>query len=387
MSIIFNNVRVNTSGMFFPGQKVLVGRGKINMVSSNIRKNVGMVVNCDQKFLVPALVDAHSHLGLFDSYDVDLNMAEVYSEVIPHLRPLDGIKMRDAAIADARRAGVSTCLVCPASELPIGGICSILKTNGNSADVGLIVEQAGILASFGRSPKSNAQRNQNSSATTMGIVSVIRELFMRGQDYYEAKQSKKFNRERDITLEALVPLFRKDVPLRVVAARAEDIVAAIRIAEEFDLSMVLHKASEAHVVADMLAEKEIPVVLGPVLSPMDRYEVTEATFESAKILMDKGVEVALTCDFPSLPIETLRVAAAIAVQYGLDERRAFAAITEVPAKILGVSNRIGQIKRGYDADLALFSGHPLDIRSKLDMLLIDGEPFIFSDDLEIERNA
>ena len=385
-SIIFNNVRIVKDGMFFPSQKVLVENGEITMVGSSIHKNADQIVECNQKYLVPGLIDAHSHIGLADSiYPVD-DSSEEYADFTPQLRPLDGIKMRDKALDDARRAGVSTCLVCPASDIPLAGICSILKTNGNSADVGLIVEQAGILASFGELPKQNGRMNHASTATRMGIAASIREILMKAQDYRADIQSKKSTRDREIEFEALIPLIQGEVPLRACAHRAEDILAAIRIAEEFKLNLVVEYGTEAHLIADILAEKNIPVVLGPTLIPRLRYELNDKTFESAKILMDAGVKVALTCDYPGLPIETLRVAAAMAVQYGLDERRALASITSIPAEILGLSDRIGKISKGYDGDLALFSGHPLDIRSKMEALTVNGDLFVYSEDLKVEQN-
>ncbi len=387
MSIIFNNVRISMSGTFFPGQKVLVEKGKIASVGSRILKNVRKKIECDQKFLVAGLIDAHSHLGLFDNgYSIPgtgNDVAEVFAEITPHLRPLDGVRMKDRSLEDARRAGVTTCMVCPGSDLPIAGQCSILKTNGNSADVGLIVEQAGVLISIGEKPKMAAKQRESGVQTRMGISSLIRETLMKAQDYYAQKISKKGLRDRDIKMEALIPLIKQEIPLRAVAHRADDIMAAIRIAEEFDLKLVIEHGTEAYLIADILAEKKIPVVLGPSLIPQLRTELREKSFESARILVDKGVKIALTCDYPGLPIETLRVAAAMAVQYGMDEKSALKAITEWPAEILGVSSRIGKIKKGYDADLALFSGHPLDIRSKLDALVVDGDLFIFSDDLEI----
>ena len=387
MSIIFNNVRIIKDGMFFPSQKVLIENGEITMVGSNIHKNVDKVIECNQKYLIPGLIDAHSHLGLADSYYPTDDTSEIYSDFMPQLRPLDGIKMRDKALEDARRAGVTTAMVCPASDLPIAGVCSILKTNGNSADVGLIVEQAGILMSFGELPKQTSQNNQNPYSTRMSIAASIREELMMAQDYLAAKQNKKATKDRDIKMEALMPLIKGDVPIRACAHRAEDIMTAIRIAEEFNLKLVIEYGTEAHLIAEILAEKNIPVVLGPSLIPRLRYELNEKTFESAKILMNAGVKVALTCDCPGLPVETLRVAAAMAIQYGLDERRALSAITVYPAEILGIDNRVGKIKKGYDGDLALFSGHPLDIRSKMEALVIDGDLFVYSDDIQIEDGA
>lgn len=373
------------SGAFFPGQKVLVEKGKIASVASNIPKNVEKVIDCDQKYLVPGLIDAHTHLGLFESGVPSGPLAETQPEMTPHLRPLDGIRMRDRGLEDARRAGISTCMVCPASELPIAGICSILKTNGNSADVGLIVEQAGVLMTFGEQPKINAKAAKKPHSTRMGMTALIRETLMKAQDYLAIKQSKKMTKDREIDMEALLPLIKGEVAMRACAHRVEDIMAAVRIADEFELKLVIEYGTEAHMIADKLAEKGVSVVLGPTLMPRFRHEMNERTFESAKILMDAGVNVAFTCDYPGLPIETLRVAAAMAVQYGLDEKRALKAISENPAKILGVHERIGMIKKGYDADLALFSGHPLDIRSKLEALLVDGDLFVFDNNLKIEN--
>lgn len=387
MSIIFNNVRIIKDGMFFPSQKVLVENGEITMVGSSIHKNVDKVIECNQKYLIPGLIDAHSHLGLADSYYPTDDTSELYSDFTPQLRPLDGIKMRDIALEDARKAGITTCLVCPASDLPIAGTCSILKTNGNSADVGLIVEQAGILMSFGELPKRNAANRMTSTSTRMGIAASIREVLMRAQDYALAKQNKKSTKDREIEMEALLPLLKGDVPMRACAQRAEDIMAAVRIADEFELKLVIEYGTEAHLVASHLAEKNIPVVLGPTLIPRLRYELNEKTFESAKILMNAGVKVALTCDYPGLPVETLRVAAAMAVQYGLDERRALSAITVNPAEILGIDERVGKIKKGYDGDLALFSGHPLDIRSKMEVLVVNGDLFVYSDEIKVETGA
>lgn len=387
MSIIFNNVRIPISGSFFPGQKVLVEKGKIASIGSLIRKNVEKIIECDQKYLVPGLIDAHCHLGLFESGSVDGDISETYGDITPHLRPLDGIKMRDRAMEDARRAGISTCMVCPASDSAISGVCSILKTNGNSADVGLIVEQAGILMSFGELVKTGSSKRNSAPSTRMGIAASIRETLMKAEDYMVAKQSKKIQKDREIDMEALLPLLRGEVPMRACAHRAEDIMSAIRISDEFNLKLVIEYGTEAHMLASVLAKKQIPVVLGPTLIPRFRYELNEKTFESAKVLMDAGVEVALTCDYPGLPIETLRVSAAMAIQYGLDEKRALSAITDIPAKILGVNDRIGKIKKGYDGDLALFSGHPLDIRSKLEALVVDGDLFVFSDTLKIESDT
>ena len=379
MSILFDSVRLFTAGAFFPRQKVLIEKGRIAAIGSRVLKSADEIIDGREKFLMPALIDAHTHMGLFEEGHLTPgeDISEFFQAITPQLRPLDGIKMRDQALEDARRAGVSVCMVCPGPTNPIAGQCSILKTNGHSADVGLIVEQAGIMMCFGEETKNTYYNQQKSPSTRMGISALIRETLMKAQDYLEQKHSKRGIRDRNIRFESLIPLLDGRVPMRAHAHRLEDVMAAVRIADEFKLKLVIEHGTEAHKVAPLLAQKGIPVVLGPALVPQIRFELREKTFESALILMNAGVDVALTCDFPGLPIESLRIVASMAIQNGLDERRAILAITENPAKILGIQSRLGQIRKGMDADVALFNGNPLDIRSKLEAIVIDGELFKF----------
>ncbi len=380
MAILFDNVRVYMGGAFFPGQKVLIEKGKIAAVGSKIVKPAETTIDGQGKYLIPGLIDAHSHLALADEtqgtagYDV----AERFNPIAPQFRPLDGLKMHDRSLDDARRAGVTACMVCPGGISPIAGQCSILKTRGNTADVGLIVEQAGIKMTFGETPKAlQGKALKKYPSTRMGVSALIRDTLIKAQDYVDVKNSKKGIRDRIVTYEALIPLLDGRVPMRAHAHRLEDIMAAVRIADEFKLKLIIEHGTEAHQVAPLLAEKNIPVVLGPSLVARNRVELRERTFESARRLMDAGVLVALTVDYPTLPIETLRVAAAMAVQHGLDEKRALQAVTENPAKIMGLTDRVGAVRKGLDGDVALFSGHPLDIRSRMEVLVIDGEIFRF----------
>jgi imidazolonepropionase-like amidohydrolase len=376
MAILFDNVRVYLGGAFFPGQKVLIEKGKIAAVGSKILKSVDLTIDGQKKYLIPGLIDAHTHLALTDM-GTGPEMDERYDPITPHLRPLDGIRMRDRVLDDARRAGVTVCMVCPGSVNPISGQCSILKTYGNSADVGIFQEHAGIKFSFGEEAKLIHRRNKKFPSTRMGVIALIRETLMRAQDYHDQKDSKKGVKDRNIRYECLAPLLDGKIPMRAHANRAEDILAAIRIAEEFKLKIIIEHGAEAHLVAKTLVDKDIPVIHGPTLVPVMSFELREKSFQNVITLMDAGVDVALTCDYPGLPIESLRIAAAMAIQFGLDEKRALMAITETPAKILGIASRVGHIRKGHDADVGLFSGHPLDLRSKLECVVIDGEIFQF----------
>ena len=183
--------------------------------------------------------------------------------------------------------------------------------------------------------------------------------------------------EKDLKLEALEPVLRGEVPMRVHAHRADDVVTAIRICEEFGIEMSWEHATEGHRVAEYVAEKGIPAVWGPGLNWRSKWETRERSFETLKKLYDAGVKVAIQTDADNGKIMFLPIQAALAVRDGLPEDEALKAITINPAEILGVADRVGSIEAGKDADIRVTDGDPLDARSRVTMVLIDGE-IVFS---------
>jgi len=174
-------------------------------------------------------------------------------------------------------------------------------------------------------------------------------------------------------MDVLCDVLDKKLPLRAHAHRADDIMTAIRIAKEFDLDIVIEHCTEGHLIADELAELGIPAVVGPSFSNRSKVELKNLSFTTPGVLAQKGVKVAIMTDHPVIPIQYLPVCAALAVREGMKEEDALAAITINAAEILGISDRVGSLEKGKDADVVIWNGHPLDIKSKPSCVIINGE--------------
>lgn len=330
-------------------------------------------IDCSGKYILPGFIDAHTHISLQEEgigrYDSDFN--ESYGLVTPHVRAFDALKMRDRAFKDALHGGVTTAMVTPGSANPIGGQCCIIKMVGNTAEEAIIRETSGIKFAFGENPKNTYGSQKKFPSTRMGTAAVIREWLMKAQDYLKRKKTKEF-KEREIRLEALIPLIEGKIQARAHAHQADDIITAYRIAQEFNLDMIFDHCTEGHLIAKELGKWKARAVVGPTFLSRSKPELRNRTFETVEILLDEGCVVALTTDHPCVPIEGLSVAAAMCIRHGLDEDRAIKTITENPAIILGLDKRLGKLEVGFDADVVVWDGHPLDTRSKTKMVFVDG---------------
>jgi imidazolonepropionase-like amidohydrolase len=279
--------------------------------------------------------------------------------------------MRDRGFKDAISGGITTCMITPGSANPIGGQCCIVKMVGNVAEDAVIRESCGMKFAFGENPKNCYGEQKKFPSTRMGTAAVIREWLMKAQDYQKRRKSKDF-KERDIKLEALLPLIEGKIQARAHAHQADDIITAYRIAQEFNLDMVFEHCTEGHLIAKELGRWKAKAVVGPTFSTRTKPELKHKTFETVGILMDEGCTVAITTDHPVVPIEGLNVTASMCVKHGLAEEKAIKAISENPAIILGLDKRLGKLEVGFDADVVVWNGHPLDSRSNTDTVFIDG---------------
>jgi imidazolonepropionase-like amidohydrolase len=173
--------------------------------------------------------------------------------------------------------------------------------------------------------------------------------------------------------EVLIRVLKKELPLLLHVHRADDMLTALRIKDEFDVNLIIQHGTEAFLIADELLKRDVPVFLGPLLVNRAKVEMKEVSFKNAGLLAGQGVKFALITDHPVVPIEHLRVCAALAVREGLDEELALRAITLGPAQILGVDKELGSIAAGKRADLAIFDAHPFDFRSRLSLVMVDGK--------------
>lgn len=331
------------------------------------------IYNAEGKYLAPGFIDCHTHIGLeeeiYRTEGSDVN--EISDPIAPQLRALDGINFWDMAFADALKGGVTRSLCMPGSANIIGGQAVFLKHLASRPEDMIYKNPWGLKAALGENPKRVYAEQKKSPITRMANASLLREAFYvaaRNMDNIEDMKPADLYRQ-----EPLQKVLKKEMPLLIHVHRADDIMTALRIKDEFDINIIIQHGTEAVKVADELLKRNVPVFLGPLLINRAKVELKEVSFRSALLLAERGVKFSLITDHPVVPIEHLRVCAAIAVREGLDEDTALKALTSWPAEMLNVSQELGSISRGKKADMVIFSGHPLEFRSRVEMVIVDGK--------------
>jgi len=350
---------------------LLINNGVIEAVGDNVRlPKDAEVWNLKDQVLIPGMIDAHTHLGLrqdgvsADQSDED----EVGDPVVPHIRAIDAINPEDIAFQDALMGGVTTVGVMPGSYNVVCGQPAAVKVFGRTVEEMLVRAPVGMKVSFGDRPKHVYGGLKKSPMTRMGIAAILRESLIRAQNY--AANTKKGT--RDLRQEAMMPVIKKQIPLRAHAHRADDIITAVRIAKEFKLDLVIEHGTDGYKIAPQLALAKVPVVHGPWLKVRGNFEQAGRNPDAPRILIENKVLTAFSTDHPVIPIQNLRMQAITAVEQGVSPEAALKAITICPARIMGIDNRVGSLERGKDADIVLLSGLPFDTGTRVNATMVGG---------------
>ncbi len=357
---------------------ILIQNGKIKKVGEYEDIEIpeeAEVKEIEGKTVIPGMIDIHTHVGIDEEgigwEGQDYN--EMIDPVTPHLRALDGINPRDQGLKDALNNGITTIMTGPGSANVLGGQSVAIKTKGQNIDDMVIKEPVGIKGAFGENPKRVYSEKDQSPSTRMATAAILRKKLIEAQNYLDKKEEENGEFEKDLEMEMLSKLITNELPLKAHAHRADDIMTAVRIAEEFDLDLTLEHCTEGHKIADKISEKEIPAVVGPLMSSRSKVELRDRKNETPAVLHESGVKVALMTDHPVVPIQYLPINAALAIKAGMPEKEALKSITINPAQILGIDNQVGSIESGKDADLVIFEGDPLDLRSNVEEVFVEGE--------------
>lgn len=358
---------------------VLLEDGKIAAMGEGVPPACADVLDGEGGVLTPGLIDIHSHLGLYEDglgfEGADGN--EDTDPVTPHLRAIDGINPMDRGFQEAREAGVTAVAVSPGSANPIGGQIALIKTAGRRVDDMVVKAPLAIKFALGENPKSVYHDKDEAPVTRMATAALIREQLYKAKEYFARKARAEDDPDQDdpdydSKLEALLPLLWGKAEAHFHAHRADDIFTALRIAKEFGLRAVIIHGTEAHLVADLLAEEQVPVVSGPFMTDRSKPELRYLTDESPALLCRAGIPTAITVDHPEIPLRLLPMALMLAVRAGMGKTDALRAVTSVPAQIAGMENRIGSLRTGLDADCVLWSGDPLDMASQVQAVFVNG---------------
>ena len=357
---------------------LLIENGKILAVGASLTCEGATELNLEGLNVFPGFIDAHCHIGMWEDGmgEEGADGNEMTDPITPELRAIDGLNPFDPCFKEAREAGVTTVVTGPGSANVIGGQFAALKTYGRSIEEMTLVAPVAMKAATGENPKAVYAEKKVAPTTRMAIASLFRSTMTDAIEYQKGMAKDDDKPDRDIAMEALLPVINGELTVKVHAHRADDILTALRLAKEFNLKITIDHCTEGYMITDVLKDRLIEqgagIIIGPLLSERSKIELKNLSFAAPRILDEAGIPFAIMTDHPVIPIQFLAVQAGLAVREGLNEETAFRAITKNAADIVGIGERVGSLAVGKDADVAVFDGHPFDFRTHCVMTLING---------------
>jgi imidazolonepropionase-like amidohydrolase len=382
--IIGGKIVTVTKGTIEEG-KILIKDGKIVSIGKNVEIPEDAVkIDARGKVILPGIIEADTTLGLGGRRGGDAN--ETTKPNTAELSVIDAIDPFDKNIERARMGGITTALINPGRINVIGGQGAVVKLSGKTVSEMSILAPAGVKLSLGEGPKFYYGRKGRLPSTRMGAAYIVRKALLDAKDYLkewedyqqEKKEGKKEAKEpkRDLALESLAKLLKGELTAYIECYRADDIITALRLIDEFKLKkVVLTGVTDGYLIADEIAKRNLPVIIMPAGVSPHRMETERINIKNAAVLNKAGVKVIFHASY-SMGIGAVRelpLLAAFAVKGGLPREEALKGITIYPAEVLGVSNRVGSLEPGKDADIVIFSGDPFFYQTRVEKVLISGK--------------
>jgi len=332
------------------------------------------ILDVQGAWVLPGIIESHCHIGISEEkiglIGDDCN--EGTKPVTPTLRAIDAVNPMDAAFHDAIEAGITSVMAGPGSANVVGGQFVFMKTHGRCIDEMVVKYPAAMKVAFGENPKTCYGDKDEYPATRMGVAALLRKTLFEAMQYKTEKENGMLEKT-DFEMEPWLPVLNKEISIKAHAHRADDILTAIRIAKEFDLRMTIDHGTESHLIAEQVKASGFPVIVGPDLTSRSKLEVQNMNFKTNRILYENDILFSITTDHPVTMIQYLPLCAGLAVKRGLPMIEGLKAITINAARICGVVDRVGSLKKGKHADIAIFSGNPMEVFTHTLYTIIDGE--------------
>lgn len=355
---------------------VLIGRnGKIERVgpASSVSIPNGYRT-LSAKVVTPGLIDAHTVVGLagYLNQPHDQDQLDRTNAIQPELRAFDAYNAEETLVEYLRTMGVTTLHTGHGPGALMSGQTMIVKTRGRNVGEALVDSVTMVAMTLGPEVSQNFAGRPGTRSKGMAL---IRAELIKGQEYARNRKNATADKPvtRDLKLEILADVIEGKIKGLVTANRVSEILAALRLQKEFGFPLVLDGAAESYLVIDEIKAAGVPVIIHPTMA---RHGGTLqfATFETAKLLRDAGIPVALQSGFEGYVPKTRVVLfeAAIAAGYGLSFQEALSTITLGAARILGIANRVGSLEAGKDGDVALFDGDPFEYQTRVCGVVIEG---------------
>lgn len=358
---------------------ILVENGRISAVGSSDRVEIPPEFGrLEAAVVTPGLVDARTVTGLSGGFNVpaDQDQDEETGPNQAKLRAIDAYNPAEFLVEWVNRFGVTTMHTGPGRSNVIAGQTAVVKTYGRTLEEVLVRAPAAVIFNLGEVPKQIYGDDRKAPATRMATAAIIRSALADAASYSKqlAEESKDKPIDRDLMKEALVPVLGREIPAIIMAHRADDITTAVRIADEFDLRLIIDSGTEAYLIRDTLKRAQVPVIVHPTLQRNDRHETLNTTLENAALLHAAGIPVAIQSGSEGYVPKTrvLLLEAAVAHAAGLSFEATLQSITIEPARLLGIDDRVGSIEVGKDADLVLFDANPFEYTTQVEAVLVNG---------------
>ncbi len=390
-------VTMDPPGKSIDDAYILIEDGKVNAVGAR-KEADGKIFEAEGLNYIdgegcqayPGFIDAHCHLGMFDDHigkqGSDGN--EITDPVTPQLRAVDAFFHDDPTVPEALEGGVTTVMTGPGSANVIGGQFALLKPYGRTVDEMTILAPAAMKAALGENPKGCYGDKGKAPQTRMANAALLRSALQKAARYREAAaKAEEEGRDKpsyDPVSEALLPVLERKLILKIHCHRADDILTAVRIANEFSLRYTLDHCTEGYLIADVLEEEYAAggeeghgtmegIICGPLITDRSKPELSRKWNGLAAVLYDTGIPLAIATDHPVIPIQYAGIQAALLMRDGLSREAALECLTVNPARILGMGDRLGSISPGKDADIVLWNDDPFACHSTVNRVLINGQ--------------
>ena len=394
MILIKNGNIMTMTGTNYDLGSLLIKDGKIFKIGRNIEvdpSELSEEIDATDCWVMPGLIEAHCHIGITEEKKGlegdDCN--ETKDPITPYIRALDAINPMDSAFHNAISSGITSMMVGPGSSNVVGGQFSFIKADGRCIDDMVVLEPAAMKTGFGENPKGNYAELGMKPTTRMTMAAMLRRELFEAKEYQRHKENAEKNGEEsefDFEKECWLPVLRKEIPIKAHVHRADDILTAIRIAKEFNLDITLDHCTEGHLIAKEIKESGFPAIIGPTLASRSKIEIQNMDFKTAGILFKNGVKVAIMTDHPVSRIQYLPICAGFAAKEGLGIEEGLKAITINAAEICKVADRVGSLEVGKDADIAIFTGNPMEVFTKALFTIINGEVIYRAEENIITNN-